>query len=90
MRISSKFLKKKTQKKDKMSPIKMKGRKRKAPGDEIEEITLDDDDSVGYVSQSDIDLKVAEDLNKKQNKFIHGGGDDEDDDDFDSDVSLDC
>lgn len=90
MRISNKFLKKKTPKKDKMSPIKMKGRKRKAPGDEIEEITLDDDDSVGYVSQSDIDLKVAKDLNKKQNKFIHGGGDDEDDDDFDSDVSLDC
>ena len=81
MKISNKFLKKKSPKKQ--TPIKTKPRKRKHSG-QIEEITIDDDsNSVGYVSQSEMDRKAAEQINKKANKFING-----EEDDFDSDVSL--
>ena len=52
---------------------------------EIEEITIDDDEnSVGYVSQSELESRNAAKINKKANKFING----DTDDDFDSDVSL--
>ena len=64
-----------------------KAKKRKMAEDgEIEEITIDDDskDSVGYVSQSELESRTAANINKKANKFING----DTDDDFDSDVSL--
>ena len=84
MKISNKFLKKKSpKKKDAMK--KAKKRKMADDDDEIEEITLDDDeDSVGFVSQTELESRTAANLNKKANKFING----ETDDDFDSDVSL--
>ena len=62
-----------------------KAKKRKMADDEIEEITIDDDEnSVGYVSQSELESRNAANINKKANKFING----DTDDDFDSDVSL--
>ena len=63
-----------------------KAKKRKMVDDgEIEEITIDDDEnSVGYVSQSEIESRNAAIINKKANKFINR----DTDDDFDSDVSL--
>ena len=84
MKISNKFLKKKSPKK---FPVMKKAKKRKMAEDgEIEEITIDDDskDSVGYVSQSELESRTAANINKKANKFING----DTDDDFDSDVSL--
>jgi len=85
MKISNKFLKKKSPKKK--FPVMKKAKKRKMAEDgEIEEITIDDDskDSVGYVSQSELESRTAANINKKANKFING----DTDDDFDSDVSL--
>ena len=85
MKISNKFLKKKSPKKK--FPVMKKAKKRKMAEDgEIEEITIDDDskDSVGYVSQSELESRTAANINKKANKFINGNTDD----DFDSDVSL--
>ena len=84
MKISNKFLKKKSPKKK--FPVMKKAKKRKMADDgEIEEITIDDDEnSVGYVSQSELESRNAAKINKKANKFING----ETDDDFDSDVSL--
>ena len=86
MKISNKFLKKKSPKK--LKPVmKTKAKKRKMAADdgEIEEITIDDDeDSVGYVSQTELESKTAANINAKANKFING----DTDDDFDSDVSL--
>lgn len=83
MRISNKFLKKKSPKK---TPMKNPMKKRKKMEDDvIEEITIDDDDSVGYVSQSDLEYRTNKKINAKANKFIDGA-----DEDFDSDVSLDC
>ena len=79
MRISNKFLKKKSPKKN---PMK---KRKKMEDDVIEEITIDDDDSVGYVSQSDLEYRTNKKINAKANKFIDGA-----DEDFDSDVSLDC
>ena len=66
--------------------MKTKAKKRKMADDgEIEEITIDDDeDSVGYVSQTELESKTAANINAKANKFING----DTDDDFDSDVSL--
>ena len=88
MKISNKFLKKKSpKKKESRFPVMKKAKKRKIADDgEIEEITIDDDskDSVGYVSQSELESKTAANINKKANKFING----DTDDDFDSDVSL--
>ena len=88
MKISNKFLKKKSpKKKEPKFPVMKKAKKRKMADDddEIEEITLDDDeDSVGFVSQTELESRTAANLNKKANKFING----ETDDDFDSDVSL--
>ena len=83
MKISNKFLKKKSPKK---LPVMKKAKKRKMADDgEIEEITIDDDeDSVGYVSQTELESKTAANINAKANKFING----DTDDDFDSDVSL--
>ena len=83
MKISNKFLKKKSPKK---LPVMKKAKKRKMADDgEIEEITIDDDEnSVGYVSQSELESRNAAKINKKANKFING----DTDDDFDSDVSL--
>jgi hypothetical protein len=77
MRISQKFLKKKSPKKikKKMGPGVRVGPKKKSADGEIEEITIDDDDSVGYVSQTE--MKTP----KKAAKKVF-------DDDFDSDVSL--
>ena len=84
MKISNKFLKKKSPKK-KEFPMMKKAKKRKMADDEIEEITIDDDEnSVGYVSQSELESRNAANINKKANKFING----DTDDDFDSDVSL--
>ena len=84
MKISNKFLKKKSPKK-KEAMKKAKKRNMADDDDEIEEITLDDDeDSVGFVSQTELESRTAANLNKKANKFING----ETDDDFDSDVSL--
>lgn len=84
MKISNKFLKKKSPKKK--FPVMKKAKKRKMADDgEIEEITIDDDEnSVGYVSQSELESRNAAKINKKANKFING----DTDDDFDSDVSL--
>ena len=84
MKISNKFLKKKSPKKK--FPVMKKAKKRKMADDgEIEEITIDDDEnSVGYVSQSELESRDAAKINKKANKFING----DTDDDFDSDVSL--
>ena len=84
MKISNKFLKKKSPKKK--FPVMKKAKKRKMADDgEIEEITIDDDEnSVGYVSQSELESRNAANINKKANKFING----DTDDDFDSDVSL--
>ena len=84
MKISNKFLKKKSPKKK--FPVMKKAKKRKMADDgEIEEITIDDDeDSVGYVSQTELESKNAANINAKANKFING----DTDDDFDSDVSL--
>ena len=87
MKISNKFLKKKSpKKKESKFPMMKKAKKRKMAEDgEIEEITIDDDDdSVGYVSQSELESRNAAKINKKANKFINGDADD----DFDSDVSL--
>lgn len=78
MKISNKFLKKKSPKKQ--SPMKKKPLKRKHSQDEIEEITLDDDeDSVGYISQTQFNAV------KEKKKTAKNSADD---DDFDSDVSL--
>jgi len=85
MKISNKFLKKKSPKKVK-TPMKSPMKKRKKMEDDvIEEITIEDDDSVGYVSQSELEHRANKKINAKANKFINGA-----DDDFDSDVSLDC
>ena len=88
MKISNKFLKKKSpKKKESRIPVMKKAKKRKMAADgEIEEITIDDDskDSVGYISQSELESQNAAKINKKANKFING----DTDDDFDSDVSL--
>jgi len=64
------------------SPMK---KRKKMEDDVIEEITIEDDDSVGYVSQSELEQRANKKINAKANKFINGA-----DDDFDSDVSLDC
>ena len=64
------------------SPMK---KRKKMEDDVIEEITIEDDDSVGYVSQSELEHRANKKINAKANKFINGA-----DDDFDSDVSLDC
>ena len=65
----------------------MKKAKKRTMADDgvIEEITIDDDeDSVGYISQSELESINAANINMKANKFINGDADD----DFDSDVSL--
>merc|ERR1711990_118375 len=80
MKISNKFLKKKSPKK-KEAMKKAKKRKMDDDDDEIEEITLDDDeDIVGFISQTELESRTAASINKKANKFING----ETDDDFDS------
>merc|ERR1712004_602568 len=71
MKISNKFLKKKSPKK-KEAMKKAKKRKMADDDDEIEEITLDDEDSVGFVSQTELESRTAANINKKANKFING------------------